>query len=583
MASKSRGGLSKREFAAKQQGGVLDYKSGKITKPAPKIAAPAKKVTYDAKNGRAVVSTEPTKKAIGQRTDGSLIYEGEESRPVYGPAIPQGFKQQVSAVKNYSQNINYSPAKPSKEEVIRKSKEEAEKYNKEASTGSIVKNTIKGIKDVFLPGRGYSDEEINKAKPTFKESVTGGLKSAGEIANLIPKAGGFLAKGVAKVAEKAGAKTYAQRVRDIVDKYNEKSDAKLAPKSAGEAKVMRASDVLTTFVGGSTTKAERATKALASAAKNASKNAGKKVADAAIDGFTRVGKTVTKDAEIRAAGNAALGKSVSNAGKTVARTAKESVTVPRARAASFADETFTSAEKRSSSIADDIPDNIKNEKPRGTAPRRDEPFQAPEKAPIERTKVAKLKESETALRAKIAKSIDDANKAPDVIDEATGKLKPKKDPTAEIEGHISEFRKEFEDLTGEKAPADPDEMLARLKSIERENEGAWRKQDKRWTREKDLRSMAGVRQGKTYTRGSRGVSGGKTSSKGGVRKGILLEARRRTLAIRENAPANIDPRDLIRKTVRDPETGWKEVVIQKSTGQQVADLGATERLKGRVS
>src|SRR5574343_693500 len=39
MSSKSRSGLSKREYAAKQAGGTLNYKTGKISTPAKKTTS----------------------------------------------------------------------------------------------------------------------------------------------------------------------------------------------------------------------------------------------------------------------------------------------------------------------------------------------------------------------------------------------------------------------------------------------------------------------------------------------------------------------------------------------------------------
>ncbi|MFA9263019.1 MAG: hypothetical protein ACEQSB_06775, partial [Undibacterium sp.] len=239
--------------------------------------------------------------------------------------------------------------------------------------------------------------------------------------------------------------------------------------------------------------------------------------------FERIGKTVTKDAETRAAGNTVIGKQVATAGRSI----RDSVRTPRAQAAEFTPETknfssLTDTPEASVSVSRGTKeggDTFVRATEKDASKVIDEAPKAPEKPVIERTKVARLNERADALKAKVAKAVEDSKKAADdgvILD---------KNPIDEVDNDLNDFKKEFEELTGEKAPDDPDELMARIRGIEEENKGAWLKEDKRVTRGKELSSLAGVRRGQMYARGGKASHSGKFKGKTGVFK----TARRKTL------------------------------------------------------
>jgi hypothetical protein len=109
-----------------------------------------------------------------------------------------------------------------------------------STTGNKPK-ILNTAKEFLIPGRGYTDAEINAAKPTTKEKVVGVGKAAGEIVQggltLTSMLGNQIAGAVLPGYDK-------QVAADTRNKINEKVSAKLAPKTAGEAKVMRGADIL---------------------------------------------------------------------------------------------------------------------------------------------------------------------------------------------------------------------------------------------------------------------------------------------------------------------------------------------------
>lgn len=117
-------------------------------------------------------------------------------------------------------------------------------YGRDASgnfqmTGNSNKpKIVNTAKEFLLPGRGYTDEQIKTAQPTTKEKIVGVSKAAGEIVqgglSLVHMLGNTVADVVPGYDSKASA---ASR-----NKLNEKVSAKLAPKTAGEAKAMRVVD-----------------------------------------------------------------------------------------------------------------------------------------------------------------------------------------------------------------------------------------------------------------------------------------------------------------------------------------------------
>ena len=109
-----------------------------------------------------------------------------------------------------------------------------------STTGNKPK-IVNTAKEFFLSGRGYTDAQIAAAKPTKKETVVGVAKAAGEIVQ-----GGLTLTHMLgnKIADTVLPGYDAEASAASRNKINEKVSAKLAPKTAGEAKVMRVTDVL---------------------------------------------------------------------------------------------------------------------------------------------------------------------------------------------------------------------------------------------------------------------------------------------------------------------------------------------------
>ncbi|MFA7257618.1 MAG: LPD38 domain-containing protein, partial [Kiritimatiellales bacterium] len=249
--------------------------------------------------------------------------------------------------------------------------------------------------------------------------------------------------------------------------------------------------------------------------------------------FENVGKNAVQDAQIRAAGNTVIGKKVAGAGRTVGDTFK----TPRASAAEFAPEStaFRTAEDTGAGVK--VSRGAKNETSYLAKKTENDISQVIDEAPtpkgktaIERTKVARLNERAATLRNKVAKAIEDSKRAADdgvTLD---------KDPFDDIDNEVTNFKKEFEALTGEKAPSDPDELIARIKGIEGENKVAWLKEDRNVTRRKELAAMGGVRRLPGYARGSKTARGikGRSGAKFAGKKGVFTEARTKQLIKQDN-------------------------------------------------
>lgn len=108
-----------------------------------------------------------------------------------------------------------------------------------STTGNKPK-IVKTAKEFLVPGRGYTDAEIKAAQPTTKDSVMGISKAAGEIVQggltLTHMLGNKIADTILPGYDSQEAATYRNKI-------NEKVSEKLAPKTAGEAKTMRFTDI----------------------------------------------------------------------------------------------------------------------------------------------------------------------------------------------------------------------------------------------------------------------------------------------------------------------------------------------------
>jgi hypothetical protein len=131
MSSKSRGGLSKREYAAKQSGGSLNYKTGKISTP--------KK------------SSSSSKKSSSYGTDPSLESEmGYIASPEYQQSLDSGYK--MSDAEFSSKNSDYNKKKSSssnKSSSTNKAFNDLEQrataakaYNQPSTIGNIIRSGL---------------------------------------------------------------------------------------------------------------------------------------------------------------------------------------------------------------------------------------------------------------------------------------------------------------------------------------------------------------------------------------------------------------------------------------------------------
>lgn len=95
---------------------------------------------------------------------------------------------------------------------------------------------VQTAKDIFLSGRGYTDQQIKEAQPTTKDTIMGISKGAGEIVQ-----GGLTLTHMLgnKIADTILPGYDSEASASARNKINEKVSTKLAPKTAGEAKTMR--------------------------------------------------------------------------------------------------------------------------------------------------------------------------------------------------------------------------------------------------------------------------------------------------------------------------------------------------------
>lgn len=129
---------------------------------------------------------------------------------------------------------------------------------------SATKQVGQGIgqfaKDIIMPPRGFSEEELSKAKPTLKEGLLAGPKMGAEI---ITSLGGLYGAFPRSNAQRESVSKFLQtslgnKLADAGEKIAEFSK----PRTAGEAKAMRAGDIATLLPVGSL-KSVKATQALA--------------------------------------------------------------------------------------------------------------------------------------------------------------------------------------------------------------------------------------------------------------------------------------------------------------------------------
>lgn len=101
-------------------------------------------------------------------------------------------------------------------------------------------------KELVVPGRGFTDTEINKADATLKDRAVGAAKAAGEIGvgltSLVHMGGNYLADKILPGYD-------AEKTKQSREKVLEKVTPFITPKNAGEAQTMRIADIAGFAVG----------------------------------------------------------------------------------------------------------------------------------------------------------------------------------------------------------------------------------------------------------------------------------------------------------------------------------------------
>ena len=107
----------------------------------------------------------------------------------------------------------------------------------------------KFAKDIVIPQRGFSEEELKTAKPTFKEGLIAAPRTVAEIATGLGSVYGALPRSQKQreAVSKFVQTPIGGKLADLGEKIAEFSK----PKTAGEAKAMRAGDIATLLPAGS--------------------------------------------------------------------------------------------------------------------------------------------------------------------------------------------------------------------------------------------------------------------------------------------------------------------------------------------
>lgn len=123
---------------------------------------------------------------------------------------------------------------------------EAPKLPFDATKTGIAVNTVLGLpkaaKEVFLPTRGYTEQQLKKSKPTVKETLLALPKTIAEIPSALGELGGYI-----PVAQRFSQTKTGGVLANVGQKISEFAQ----PKTAGEAKSMRVADVAGLFPAGS--------------------------------------------------------------------------------------------------------------------------------------------------------------------------------------------------------------------------------------------------------------------------------------------------------------------------------------------
>lgn len=238
MALKRIKGESAREFEARSKGGTLDYRTGQISKP-----------------------IQPISSFTASKTPVSRLMQAQKSQPIKAYSQPSydTVTQEKGAI---------GPAQPwsiyekNQKEAQRKfNDQEATRYKQEAQKAQEAAKPLNVLKGLVAPNYGFDTSPYRKEShwdakagkivttgkdTSFKDKAKAVARTTGEIANLIPTAGGFLAKQ----ASRLGSQSYQEKVSRGVESFQKKASDILTPKTASEAAAQQVTTAVSNFIPG---------------------------------------------------------------------------------------------------------------------------------------------------------------------------------------------------------------------------------------------------------------------------------------------------------------------------------------------
>lgn len=485
VSSKDRGGLSAREFEASQIGGKLDYKTGKITKPTPVT----KKVTYNMGAGTATV---------------------------HSPDVPASFSK-LNAVQNYTPAKNFSSVDDDPRQQVAQQKNT---FSQNVKTGvkSVVSNIFTkiksvagigdaskvGVKDVAkeLPG---ATKKVVKGVGNFAADVARGVFVQAPTTALLSFKQGITGKNEEYVPQTKIEKVIAGNKPIISVQKRQERGTKMAEEAGLSGR--KAS-----LAGAGLAMGSVLADAIPGPGKAASKGlsaGGRKMLDAAL-------KAGRSQAEIQAIVKADAKGAFSSLGKGAETAGKAITDVTTTKKASAAE--FTPARKNASMVDDVIQKT--DDVPRGT--KEDIPKISTKKQ-TERTDLEASKETVRQSQERVQKAIDDFKKAPkDEFGNVSNDVVKTIDET--LAGEREGLKKAYKDATGEDLPdgLEADEVLSRLEKFGVENERRFQLQD--GARRSSGEAFDARQTGKSTRKEMRDINRG-----GKGKPGILTLARRKKL------------------------------------------------------
>ena len=175
------------------------------------------------------IISKPLDITLGNKPAPLPTYKSLEPKPL-NSSLFESIKQPISSIVNAPAPV--STTLPPQQRIVRN-----QTFQDVKELPSVV---AKAVKEFALPNRGYTDEEIAGAKPTFKEKLTALPKVAAEISGGI----GSLVGGSKLFQAIADTK-----VGSVLADLGKRQEEFAVPKTAGDAKAMRVVDAGTFFLG----------------------------------------------------------------------------------------------------------------------------------------------------------------------------------------------------------------------------------------------------------------------------------------------------------------------------------------------